>query len=317
VIREPDQAYEIQRAWRDSRIQASVSDSPQSLWHYTDAHGLEGIVENQYFWATETRFLNDAAETTYGQDVFLTVLEELVRNRESRTRDLIAKAFFGAGRPASSFVDEHSRTFVTCFCDDGDLLSQWRAYAGRDSVGGYALEFCPPGALVNWAIAAPIDPPVQLRKISYDPLEQEREARRLIEPLLAVMGPHVYDKSISNSCVAALVDGMVDFSSAAKHPSFAEEREWRFIYTVPKDLGMAKPTLPVKHRVSGGVFLPYVQLTVLAGVGTSYNRLPLRTINCGPSLHPARKKRGLESYLSERTGYKGVNVTGSDSPAYL
>ena len=35
-------------------------------------------------------------------------------------------------------TSEYSRMFIVCFCEDGDLLSQWRGY-GADQ--GYALGF--------------------------------------------------------------------------------------------------------------------------------------------------------------------------------
>ena len=46
------------------------------------------------------------------------------------------------------WLDTQLRLFVTCFCSNGDLLSQWRAYAGS---GGYAVGFTPPRPLPTWA----------------------------------------------------------------------------------------------------------------------------------------------------------------------
>lgn len=37
----------------------------QSLYHYTTAEGLIGIIENNEFWATERRYMNDMNEETH------------------------------------------------------------------------------------------------------------------------------------------------------------------------------------------------------------------------------------------------------------
>jgi hypothetical protein len=45
-------------------------ESRETVWHYTNAAGLLGILRSNVLWATDAFFLNDAAEVTYGIDLF-------------------------------------------------------------------------------------------------------------------------------------------------------------------------------------------------------------------------------------------------------
>lgn len=44
-------------------------DTPEILYHYTDAKGLLGILNSKQIWATSYRFMNDAREFEYGFDL--------------------------------------------------------------------------------------------------------------------------------------------------------------------------------------------------------------------------------------------------------
>ena len=45
--------------------------SMDTLFHYTTAAGLLGILDSSGFWATDLRFLNDAQEAVYARDLFV------------------------------------------------------------------------------------------------------------------------------------------------------------------------------------------------------------------------------------------------------
>src|SRR6476646_1334832 len=50
--------------------------APRILYHYTTLAGLQGIVETNAMWATDTRYFNDAKEFTYSKEVIETALRE-------------------------------------------------------------------------------------------------------------------------------------------------------------------------------------------------------------------------------------------------
>lgn len=69
---------------------------------------------------------------------------------------------------ATSFIRKHLDVYITCFCEDGDLLSQWRAYAGRDSAAGYALGIGTRPPLLGGVQAAGRQHGLRLRRVLYD-----------------------------------------------------------------------------------------------------------------------------------------------------
>ena len=54
-----------------------MSERPKSLFHYTTAAGLLGILRESVLWATEARFLNDAQEAVYARDLFVSALHDI------------------------------------------------------------------------------------------------------------------------------------------------------------------------------------------------------------------------------------------------
>jgi hypothetical protein len=122
-----------------------VYSRPWLLYHYTDAAGLLGIVSSNRLWASDASFLNDPSEgLLFPQRIIefmpqkpggLTALEEHIIV-------LFEEGLRNHPKPVSAFT--------TSFCDDGDLLSQWRGYGSFGS--GYAIGF-EPDSLVHVQLA--------------------------------------------------------------------------------------------------------------------------------------------------------------------
>ncbi len=103
------------------------------LYHYANYDTLWKILGSDSFFARNIRFSNDANEYMTGKSV----IERFVK---SDTR-------FDEGNKRNIFQQEIQNNpmmyFMVCFCEDGDLLSQWRGYAkdgvsiGLDFRGGY------------------------------------------------------------------------------------------------------------------------------------------------------------------------------------
>lgn len=51
---------------------------PETLYHFTDAPGLVGIVQRHALWATRAFCLNDTSEVAHGMEVSHCVLERLI-----------------------------------------------------------------------------------------------------------------------------------------------------------------------------------------------------------------------------------------------
>jgi Protein of unknown function (DUF2971) len=308
------QGRQIFRDWLTSRIEENRSYAPSSLWHYTDASGLQGILSTQQLWATRVDFLNDALEFWYGVDLFV---KALVAYNASGCKPPTRRFVDGLRDPdrfvIPSFLMRTASAFVTCFCADGDLLSQWRAYAGRDNVGGYALGFEPPGDIHAWPQAAAGSHELALRRVLYDCTEQKGECLALVDQLVAFLDTDPTDLEIQKSFSDSLIDGLIEIATWCKHPAFREENEWRITYIRSDD---ASP-LPLDHRSSSGLVVPFVRLEVPRAVGAYDKSLPIAEIKCGPSPDPERKQAGVRSILTTLPDGGKIAVNGSSAPLRL
>lgn len=299
------------RSWLDELVAKDLRSAPDMLWHYTDSAGLIGILASQRLWATQARFLNDAKEIAYGAEV---ATRALARLRISGLKRETTKFVRGLGdankRIIQDFFDKTLDVFVACFCTKRDLLSQWRAYAGHDSVGGYALGFRPPCGPQAWAQAAPGNHGLVFKRVLYDPAEQESSCRELIERLVELLDVDPLDVARQTAFATNLVDGIAELTTWFKDPAFAEEQEWRIVYLRNSD---HRP-LTVKHRAGHGLVIPYVELEVPGGVGKFAAHLPLAEIDCGPSAVPELKQQGVHSLLGSLPHLAAAKVGGSLVP---
>jgi Protein of unknown function (DUF2971) len=296
-------------------LRTVVGESPnvrKTIWHYTDSAGLLGILRANTLWATDARFLNDAAEVRYGIDLVVRAIQNLDfgRQQNSTTAFLFGLLDPDMG-PLRGWLGESLRPFVTCFCSAGDLLSQWRTYGGQDEFGGYAIGFTPPGVLPAWAQTAPH--PMTVRRVTYKEDAQREICERLLVPLIAYLDEAPDDRTHQDSFATELVNGIAEISTWCKHPAFSEENEWRLSYDRLPD----PDPLPVLHRARRGLLVPYVELEVPGVVGAHPNALPITAVWCGPSNDPNRKATGVRSLLEAIDTYGPIEVLTSTTPARL
>jgi hypothetical protein len=132
-----------------NRILRSISEREQSrpkptqplqrLYHYTDVVGLNGIIETNELWATSAYFLNDSAEVIYGYGALDEALKDWIAVNP-RPEESLALALaldlqrgFGVDLLNKRLIEP---IYLVCFCEDDNLLSQWRAYGQS---GGYSI----------------------------------------------------------------------------------------------------------------------------------------------------------------------------------
>ncbi len=86
-----------------------------------------------------------------------------------------------------------------------------------------------------------------------------------------------------------------------KHPSFADEIEWRLVLAN----AFALAEVRTSFRVGDFGFAPYIEVPLPAE--------SVAEVVVGPSPHPEIRKAGVQRLLS-RLGLPSVAVTGSDTP---
>ena len=134
-----DAVNRILRFNHERNRQQQILPGSEVLYHYTTVEGLKGIVETNELWATSAYFLNDSAEVIYGYEVLKEALNSWISSgsegKASLSTDLAKYLQSGlADRLLNKIV---SPIYLTCFCEDGNLLSQWRSYGAS---GGTRLD---------------------------------------------------------------------------------------------------------------------------------------------------------------------------------
>ena len=112
---------------------ALQGEAPYAIYHYTDAAGLSAILEGGRIWASDLLYLAGSRETDYVCDM----VREQIRRRWNRA-DALVNEFCEKAQAALDPSQWQRSIFAACFCENGDALGQWRAYAGPR--GGYGAD---------------------------------------------------------------------------------------------------------------------------------------------------------------------------------
>lgn len=283
------------------------------LHHYTDAFGVHGIVASNCLWATAAQFSNDLSEIEYAVSIAMEIIEELWGHKKhlspweqllaAHVRHLLATPLHTFGQP-----------FIVSFCEDGDLLSQWRAY-GRTS--GFSLAFSPLCRDEEVQLVCKKGFRTMVRRVVYNPDKQRARLRFILGNLIKLVNGFSFPSTSQKGRSAhvelsmLLVLEMTDWACTVKHEAFSEEHEWRII-TYPRHATLVGTKLEnyegVSVRPTSKLLLPYMILQAPSG-----KRLPLVEIRSGPSQLQEQSGRAL-SILLRKHGYKDLPVTFSGVP---
>jgi Protein of unknown function (DUF2971) len=250
-----------------------ASQIPELLYHYTDFDGLLGILSKHSLRATFSETLNDGSEWVYGKDV--------LKSNSRATSDSVRDAL----RPPADLVQPPPKSmFVTCFCEEPNLLSMWRSYTTHG--GGFSLGF--EGTKLS---SLQIDNPsvgsyaARLVRIYY--------GKVLPEPLLALL------ESEGQIYAEWVLENMI------KDDAFREEREWRIIVPDPPVSSMSF------HR-------GHENIKASVDIKNQDGRpLPLKRLLYGPTLRDDEATKKTLTWMLTRYGYKDVIPEPSGIPYRL
>jgi hypothetical protein len=269
-------------------VDAHEKTPPPVLYHYTSAQGLAGIIPPN-FWnvgnpdvdatlegaaqlqASDVRFMNDSQELHFGASIFERrfrvaaaddAIRPNVRALVQRLADTVNDPYlFGLG---------NLRCFAACFCKSGDLLSQWRGYAG--GVGGFALGFTR-DALTKHSYVLTHDaqggvaPLAVLKPVVYGDEDGEAAADDFIRLLQNPNSqPWLMRTSIDEPKMGfwIMLQYVLQEIAVVKHDAFSEEQEWRSFWS-----GDLRWPPKIRTRASG--LVPYLDIAVNAVKLTALN----------------------------------------------
>lgn len=270
----------------------------KTKFHYTNATGLVGIIESHRLWATEIKFLNDPSEGSYFPG---SIIKKMIDS--AKINNKTHEAIIISLRNKIKKLNDEMGIFTVSFCDNGDLLSQWRAY-GSFGVGyAVGLQIQTPG-FRPWV-------PYRI-KYSIDGLDEiGNELLLIYTAVIAKQGPDVIDRVISE-----LANVLRAISVSFKHEAYVEEQETRIVTSrLDGHVDEMGRILPVKFRTRNGDIIPYIPLALEEpdSEESRQPRLPITEIVIGPGVDAKRNAASIKRLL-QLNGYEHVLIRTSSIP---
>jgi hypothetical protein len=150
---------------------------PKTVYHYCSLDSFFNIIKNKCLYASSSLYLNDSQENRW----IKTILYQAKKKARSMRQSFLMQIFL---QDICNLFRKPRATFIACFSENKDLLSQWREYANKGT--GVAIGF---NAKVFKSITDNQNYNLSFKKIIYNIDEQQI----LIEKILS----H-YQKLIEN-----------------------------------------------------------------------------------------------------------------------
>lgn len=178
------------------------------IYHYCDANAFLSICTNKKIRLSDIFSMNDYLEMYWGYQIWIKVANQLILELGTEFIDSIDKIFHSSGI--------FNLVVSSSFSEEGDVLSQWRAYAGDGT--GYVIGF-----KANVLIKLAVRP----LKVLYIEQKQVEELSRIIRSLHMVESQEVdkYSQDFVRTCSNIAYD-----LAAFKNPAFNEEKEIRLTH---------------------------------------------------------------------------------------
>lgn len=299
------------------------SEIPETLWHYTSFSGFLGIHESKEILATNLHFLNDSEELQHARSLLEVLAREEQERRMSSSRFLKnaflsqVKSLFEEG----SFRKDLLQTYVACFSESKDQLSQWRGYAGQ-STGisiGLDLRGLRKHVCRMMAVFAPciyddekkrdilagimrdlFDSTEQVTKLAYDAAEEaikrgssatqeDFESWYKSNPECAELSKKLEEQRIETEYQ------LLHVAALMKNSAFREEREWRLVLPILKRFNDQGCRYAFAARADA--IVPRLRQTL------AEDGIPVTRIIIGPGSHP-NTEEAVTSYFITR----GIDV---------
>jgi hypothetical protein len=293
------------------------------LFHYTNADGLKGIIEQNEIWATSAYYLNDSDEITYGYGVLKQALGEWV-DKNPRSEPSLS---LGLARDFQRYYGETllkkdiiKPIYLACFCEDDNLLSQWRSYGQS---GGYSLGFKVPSDATGRGFRP--EPNVYTAswvKVEYDRDEQVKKCRAILDTILPIFDDPQTAQAVTavgahpflgyGAIRKVIADILLEETVGFKNDAFEVEKEWRIIVRQRELVKQGtddggKTKVPVYFRSLRGLLVPFIKLLPTKAA----ERLPLACVRSGPTLEKTTAGTVLRMLL-DNNGFPSVLVKASD-----
>jgi len=232
------------------REEIPKEERPSRLYHYCSVDSFKNIIESKQIWLCDSRSLNDYRENTWILNHIRNVQKEL----ESDWSTL---------KPVLDNFDLNSPIpFISAFSINGDLLSQWRAYAADGQ--GVAMGIDPSALGIPFALPMTSDQSELTIGISPVVYDQDFQRQVVYDTLVnAIELLKSAEREPGNIHIGAAIH-LRQMAFVFKNDAFKEECEWRIIHTPfvleKKENGLTQVlggNSPIHFRTRGSILIPY------------------------------------------------------------
>lgn len=269
------------------------------IYHYTSAQALQGIIDNEQFWATKSNFLNDKTEFNYTYDLFEKNILNNIKNEIFRSK-LIASFRSEIKRcspQVSSFSTVLDGYYVISFSMNPDNLLLWSEFS---NLMGYNLAFRFTDLLDSFQNNI-----MWHGKVIYDKNTQLHYLQKTLDDSLTWRPEYYHVKSI-NDFDEHTPDAAIDYLSLDmyvfctvysmffKKAAFTQEEEYRFVFsTFHEKNEHIRKTTKMCFRVKEDVLIPYIAVSCKP-------LSALQSVTIGPKNNIDIAVTGLECYCREK-----------------
>jgi hypothetical protein len=259
------------------------------LYHYTDLNGFMGIFDTKDLWASNALFLNDSSELKYGLDLSRDKFEKVFLSiSDKKTKEKFENFYKNYLQ-----IILKTNSFVVSFCEDGDLLSQWRGYT-KDYDGisiGFNHNLLRKHTYKN------------IFKVTYEYDRQTEMLNIIFDTLKKIFLNYENNNQFDiYHCLNHWVLHFIITLLSMKDISFSEEKEWRIIYNID-----TLKNIKIDFRVKNNYILPYRKLPF-----SCFEEI-VQKIILGPSPENNMLEMSIR-YFFEKKGYNNFIITRSRIP---
>lgn len=309
-----NEQLELER-YAKSLILDQSDEIPKCIFHYTDGYGLVAILQSNFLWATNYKFLNDPMEVQSGVGIVSQAIKDLMKIKQLSMdltiflMDILKYDYYSTSR---------DDLYITCFCESGDLLSQWRAYGNQGN--GYSIGFDTLGLrnVHNIHMQESNTNNIILGKVVYKNEKKLEIINAILEKYLDVMSSYFQYfeyHEVSRIFRPLMIKSLSRCLAFFKDEAYSEENEWRAIYIHDEEETQESNNLEVNFRYNGSFIVPYVALPLY---GTAYHcdKLAITNIIYGPTSSPSHNQKSLnmllrsEKYIHVKVNSSKINYIG-------
>lgn len=263
---------------------------PKTVYHYTGANGLIGLIKEKKVWATHSEYLNDPLEGKFGLKIITSVLHDFIKKeKNNEIKSMLAALHSNFKKRAA---EGKVNLYISSFCECENDLVQWKMY-GQNG-WGYSIGFNVDQSGID---------PEKLLPVIYEKNEQRFFVEELISFTINELGKKEIkpgDLSSAYDCLASYLKKMI---AIMKQKEYSHEKEWRYVY----DFATGSSTPELKFREGKNqTIIPYLSLPI-SGDSSKENVDAISKIVLGPQRED--ESESIKTLLRANGVFKEIPVS--------